>query len=198
MASFEKDGEPRPSETHAQHNEHLRFGKVVSRTRSASISGPMVSMEPYERETSLVGHTGPLPSVKIPSLMHMSGPLYSTNGTENSLHHTRVVKGNKVVECNTEGFCILSRKDENHGNSNYDRKNEHLVRSRLLGTCNDPCCINCPSDFKASMQKHPKASTVFDPQVINYYFCSEIKDFHILKYIIREIFHVIWKERGLL
>jgi len=140
MANFEKDGEHRPSETHAQQNEHFRFGKVVSRTRSASISVPVVSMEPYDRETSLVGHSGPLPSVRKPSLMHMSGPLYATNGTENPLHHTKVVKGNKVVDSKTEKICILSLKDENHCSNNYDRKNEHLVRSRLLGTCNDPCC----------------------------------------------------------
>ncbi|XP_052722677.1 probable cyclic nucleotide-gated ion channel 20, chloroplastic isoform X3 [Vigna angularis] len=164
MANFEKTGEPSPSETHAKHNEHSRSGKVVSRTRSASVSIPVISMESYEREISLVGHTGRLPSVRKPSLMHMSGPLYVTNGTENPLKHTIVVEGNKVVESKTEKFCNLSEKDENHCNNNYDTKNEHLVRSRLLGTCNDPYCTTCPTYFKTSMQRLPNDSTVFDPQ----------------------------------
>jgi len=166
MANFEQTGEPSSCETHAQHNGHSRFVKVESRTRSASISVPVISMEPYEREISLVGHT-------------------TTNGTENPLNHTIVVEGNKVVESKTEKFCNLSEKDENHCNNNYDRKNEHFVRSRLLGTCNDPYCTTCPTYFKASMQRLPNASSVFDPQVINYYYlCLEIMDFHIFKFIV--------------
>lgn len=173
IANFEKTGEPSPSETHAKHNEHSRSGKVVSRTRSASLSIPVISMESYEREISLVGHTGRLPSVRKPSLplMLMSGPLYVTNGTENPLKHTIVVEGNKVVESKTEKFCNLSEKDENQCNNNYDRKNEHLMRSGLLGTCNDPYCTTCPTYFKTSMQRLPNDSTVFDPQVIKYYLC---------------------------
>ena len=187
MANFEKHGEPAPSETHAQHDEleNSRFGKVISRTKSASISIPMVSMEPYERETSLVGHTGPLPSVRKSPIMHVNGSLSATNGTENLLHQSIFVKGNKVVESKTEKISTLDRKDENHWNNNYDRKNEHLLRSGLLGMCNDPYCTTCPTYFRASLQRFSKASTVFDPQVINYYFfltLIEIMDFQILKF----------------
>ncbi|KAL5142791.1 putative cyclic nucleotide-gated ion channel 20, chloroplastic [Glycine soja] len=166
VANFEKHGEPAPSETHAQHDEleNSRFGKVISRTKSASISIPMVSMEPYERETSLVGHTGPLPSVRKSPIMHVNGSLYATNGTENLLHQSIFVKGNKVVESKTEKISTLDRKDENHWNNNYDRKNEHLLRSGLLGMCNDPYCTTCPTYFRASLQRFSKASTVFDPQ----------------------------------
>ncbi|KAH1234032.1 putative cyclic nucleotide-gated ion channel 20, chloroplastic [Glycine max] len=166
VANFEKHGEPAPSETHAQHDEleNSRFGKVISRTKSASISIPMVSMEPYERETSLVGHTGPLPSVRKSPIMHVNGSLYATNGTENLLHQSIFVKGNKVVESKTEKISTLDRKDENHWNNNYDRKNEHLLRSGLLGMCNDPYCTTCPTYFRVSLQRFSKASTVFDPQ----------------------------------
>lgn len=171
MANFE--GEPVPSETHAQHNkvENSNIQKVVSRTRSASISIPMVSMEQYERENSLVGYTGPLQSVRKSPLMHMSGPLYASNGTdENILYKSIDFKGNKVVENKTEKFSSLDT-DENHWNNKYDRKNEHLVKSGLLGMCNDPYCTTCPTYFKASMKSLPKASTRFDSKVIHYYFC---------------------------
>jgi len=56
--------------------------------------------------------------------------------------------------------------------------------------------IKCPTYFRASLQRLSKASTVFDPQVIDYYFFLtfiEIMDFQILKftlniqYIIREV-----------
>ncbi|RDY01516.1 putative cyclic nucleotide-gated ion channel 20, chloroplastic, partial [Mucuna pruriens] len=160
MTNFEKDELPVLSETHAQHNEleNSRSGKVVSRTRIASISIPMVPMEPYERETSLVAHTGSLQSVRKSPLMHMSGPLNATNETENVLHQSIVGRGNKTVESKTENFSTLGRKDENHWNNNYDRKNG------LLGMCNDPYCTTCPTNFKASMQRPPKASSIFDPQ----------------------------------
>ncbi|KAL2334320.1 hypothetical protein Fmac_015533 [Flemingia macrophylla] len=163
MANFEENGELL-SETHAPQNEleNSSLRKVVSRTKSASISIPM---EQYERETSLVRHTSPLLSVRKSPLIHMSGPLYATNGTENLLHQSTAVKGNKVVESKTENFSSLEMTGENHGNNNYDRKNEHLLRSGLLGMCNDPYCTTCPTYFKASsMPKLPKASSIFDPQ----------------------------------
>ncbi|XP_027359099.1 probable cyclic nucleotide-gated ion channel 20, chloroplastic [Abrus precatorius] len=162
MNNFERDGK----ETHAQPDELVdsRFRKVVSRTKSASISIPMVSMEPYERETSLVGHTGPLCSVRKSPLMQMSGPLYATSGTGNLLHRSIVVTENKIVESKTETLSPLDGTNENHWNNNNDRKNEHLLRSGLLGMCNDPYCTTCPTYFKGSLQRLPKSSTMFDPK----------------------------------
>ncbi|KAG4907009.1 hypothetical protein JHK86_055493 [Glycine max] len=86
MAHFEKDEVPMLSKTHAQLSDEVvdsNFRRLVSRTRSASISIPMASLESYEKETSLVGHTGPLRSVRKTPSVQMSGPLYATNGTGN-------------------------------------------------------------------------------------------------------------------
>ncbi|TKY44890.1 cyclic nucleotide-gated ion channel 20 [Spatholobus suberectus] len=74
------------SETRAQLSDEAvdsNFRRPVSRTRSASISIPMATLESYEKETSLVGHTGPLRSVRKTPFVQMSGPLYGTHGTGN-------------------------------------------------------------------------------------------------------------------
>ncbi|XP_061355807.1 probable cyclic nucleotide-gated ion channel 20, chloroplastic isoform X2 [Gastrolobium bilobum] len=168
MAQFEKDEVPMLSGTHVQRSDELggsNFRRLVTRTQSASISIPMVSMESNERETSLVGHTGPLRSVRKTPFMQMSGPLYATPGTGNPLQQSILVTGNKVVESKEENF--FEGTDGNHWNNNYDRKNEHLLRSGQLGMCNDPYCTTCPTYFKASQLRNSKASTIFDPKFHN-------------------------------
>ncbi|XP_061355806.1 probable cyclic nucleotide-gated ion channel 20, chloroplastic isoform X1 [Gastrolobium bilobum] len=166
MAHFEKDEVPTLSETHAQHQSDeavdSNFRRLVYRTRSASISIPMVSMDPNEREASLVGHTGPLRSVRKIPFKHMSGPLYATHGTGNLLHQSIVVTGNEVVESKEEKFSTGEGTDEINA-----RKNEHLLRSGQLGMCNDPYCTTCPTYFEASSLRNPRASTIFDPKFHN-------------------------------
>ncbi|RDY01515.1 putative cyclic nucleotide-gated ion channel 20, chloroplastic, partial [Mucuna pruriens] len=163
MAHFEKDEVPMLSETRAQLSDEVEdsnFHRLVYRTRSASISIPMASLESYEKETSLVGHTGPLRSVRKTPFVQMSGPLYATRGTGNLSQQSVVTTGNKVVE--TDGT-----KENRRDNNDYDRKNEHLMRSGQLGMCNDPYCTTCPTYFKASQPRTRKASTIFDPEFHN-------------------------------
>ncbi|XP_052722681.1 probable cyclic nucleotide-gated ion channel 20, chloroplastic isoform X2 [Vigna angularis] len=167
MARFEKDEVPMLSETRAQLSDELvdsNFRRLVSRTRSASISIPMASLESYEKETSLVGHTGPLRSVRKTPFVQMSGPLYATHGTSNLSGQNIAATGNKVVESKTENFSTFNGTNENRWDNDYDRKNEHLMRSGQLGMCNDPYCTTCPTYFKAAQPRTRKTSAIFDPK----------------------------------
>ncbi|XP_027924312.1 probable cyclic nucleotide-gated ion channel 20, chloroplastic isoform X1 [Vigna unguiculata] len=93
-----------------------------------------IPMESYEIETSLVGD---------------SGSLYATPETDNLMQHSIVVTGNKTEESTDES---------------YDSINEHLLRSGKLGICNDPYCTTCPSYFKSSQLRNPKALNIPDPK----------------------------------
>ena len=169
MAHFEKDEVPMLSKTHAQLSDEVvdsNFRRLVSRTRSASISIPMASLESYEKETSLVGHTGPLRSVRKTPSVQMSGPLYATNGTGNLSRQNIVATRTKVVESKTEKFSTFNGTDENRWDNDYNRKNEHLMRSGQLGMCNDPYCTTCPTYFKASQPRTRRTSAIFDPKVL--------------------------------
>ncbi|KAG5023118.1 hypothetical protein JHK82_019018 [Glycine max] len=126
MAHFEKDEVPMMSETHAQLSDEVvdsNFRRLVSRTRSASISIPMASLESYEKETSLVGHTGPLHSVRKTPSVQISGPLYATNGTGNLSRQNIVATRTKVMESKTEKFSTFNGTDENRWDNDYNRKN---------------------------------------------------------------------------
>ena len=167
MANFEKDELPMLSETDAeQYDESLnsKLHRFLSRTQSA-ISIPVSSLESYEIGTSLVGHTGPLRSERKTPFVQMSGPLYATPRTGNLLQQSMVVTGNKEAESKTDKFDTFRGTGSNYWNNNYDRENEHLMRSGQLGMCNDPYCTTCPTYFKASQQRNSKASTIFDPKV---------------------------------
>ncbi|BAU02618.1 hypothetical protein LR48_Vigan10g044700 [Vigna angularis] len=179
MARFEKDEVPMLSETRAQLSDELvdsNFRRLVSRTRSASISIPMASLESYEKETSLVGHTGPLRSVRKTPFVQMSGPLYATHGTSNLSGQNIAATGNKVVESKTENFSTFNGTNENRWDNDYDRKNEHLMRSGQLGMCNDPYCTTCPTYFKAAQPRTRKTSAIFDPK-FHHVFYGDAKGF---------------------
>ncbi|KAK7314722.1 hypothetical protein VNO77_33249 [Canavalia gladiata] len=168
MAKFEHDQLPMLSDTDAKpYDEPLdsKFRRLVTRTQSASISIPMSSLESYEKVTNRVGHTGPLQSKRKTPFMQMSGPLHATTGTENPLQKHDVVTGNRVEEGKTDDFATFH--GTNYWNSNYDRKNEHLLRSGQLGMCNDPYCTTCPTYFNASQQRNSKPSTRWDPKFHN-------------------------------
>lgn len=168
MAEFEKDEVPMLSDTHPKpSNEPVdsKFQTVVPRTRSVSISIPMIPMDPYERDTNLVGHTGPLRSQRKTPFNQMSGRLYVTHRPGNLFLQNKVAPGSKAVESKTENFPSLCGMSENDLQNNYAGKNEHLVRSGPLGMCNDPYCTTCPTYFKATQQRDSKASGIFNPKV---------------------------------
>ncbi|CAK8532268.1 unnamed protein product [Lathyrus sativus] len=164
MNRFDNDEVPILSIARAQQSDEPEissFRRNVLRTRSASMSIPMVSLDhPYERRLNLVGHTGPLRSPRKTPDGQMSGPLHATSATAgNTFQNSLVVAGNTVGE---------NRKDGNHwDNDDDDRKNEHLLRSGLLGMCNDPYCTTCPTYVKVSQQRKPRGSAIFDPKFHN-------------------------------
>ncbi|KAJ1410152.1 RmlC-like jelly roll fold [Sesbania bispinosa] len=168
MANFENDEMPMLSKTDAQPYDEpfdSKFQRLVTRTQSAStISVPMSSLESYERETSLAGHTGPLLSKRKTPLIQMSGPLNGTLGTGNPLQQRIIGTENKAEERKTENFAAFCSTGSNYWNNDHDRKNEHLLRSGQLGMCNDPYCTTCPIYFNVPQQRNPKPSTIFDPK----------------------------------
>lgn len=171
MAGYDKDEVPMLSDTHPQlldENVDSRFREFVSRTRSASISIPMNSLESYEPQTNLVGYTGPLRSERRAPMIQMSGPLYINSKSESLFQPNHGGAGRKKVEPKAENFQSFNGMDQNDRmDDKYAAKNEHLLRSGQLGMCNDPYCTTCPTfyNFKDVQQKHSKASGIFDPKV---------------------------------
>ncbi|KAH0976109.1 hypothetical protein GBA52_018008 [Prunus armeniaca] len=173
MAGYERDEVPMLSDTHPQlsdENVHLQFERFTSRTRSASVSIPMDSMDlSYEREASLVSHTGPLRSQTKTPFLPMSGPLYRRR-PDNILRPTQAVPGQEeAVEPAGEKYPSTNVTNQNEWtDDNYAGKNEHLLRSGQLGMCNDPYCTTCPTyNLKAAQPQHSRASGIFDPQFHN-------------------------------
>ncbi|XP_039691020.1 probable cyclic nucleotide-gated ion channel 20, chloroplastic isoform X2 [Medicago truncatula] len=148
MNHFDKDEIPILSETHGQRSDEPQdstFRRNISRTRSASISIPMASLDPYERQPNLVRHTGPLCTTKKTPVSQMSGPLNATPLTGNPFQNK------------TEKIFTF------YGPGRY----EHLLRSGQLGMCHDPYCTTCPTYFKVSQQRKPRASNIFDHKFHN-------------------------------
>lgn len=171
MANFEKDEVPIFSDIHPKLSNELvdsKFPRRVPRTRSVSISIPATLTEPYERDTNLVGYTGPLRSQRKTPFDQMSGPLYVTNKPGNLFRQNRVAPEYQTAESKTENFPSCCGVGENDLQNNYAGKNEHLIRSGPLGMCNDPYCTTCPTYFKATQQMNSKASGIFNPEVSSF------------------------------
>ncbi|MFQ6632711.1 hypothetical protein Gotur_010466 [Gossypium turneri] len=174
MASYDKDEVPMLSDTYPQSSENNRDSQsqtFISRTRSASISIPMNSMESYQN-THLVGHTGPLRNERKTPFIQMSGPLYISRKPENSFQlNQSTAAGQKMMEPKAEKFPSFNGKDENDWpDNNYSGKNEHLLRSGQLGMCSDPYCTTCPTyyNFKPEQQKNSRVSGIFDTKYAFY------------------------------
>ncbi|KAG6673151.1 hypothetical protein I3842_16G097500 [Carya illinoinensis] len=173
MSGFEKDDIPMLSDTNGQFlDQHAdsQFQRFAYRTRSASISIPMDSMESYASETNLVGYTGPLRSERRTPFIQMSGPLYVSRKPENLFLPNQGVTGPKTMEPLASKFTSFKGKDQDDWpHDNNFGKNEHLLRSGQLGMCDDPYCTTCPTynNFMAAQQMNSKASLAFDPKFHN-------------------------------
>ncbi|CAJ1952229.1 unnamed protein product [Sphenostylis stenocarpa] len=168
MASFEED--EMPSLSHPQQSIEVvdsKFPRLVPRTRSVSISIPTSLTESYERDTNLVGYTGPLQIQRITPYDQMSGPLHITNRPGNLFRRYKVAPESQAEENKTENFSSCCDMGENDLQNNYAGKNEHLVRSGPLGMCSDPYCTTCPTYFKATQQSNSKTSGIFNPKFGN-------------------------------
>lgn len=196
----EKDEIPMLSDSHPRsldENVDSHFRRSVPWTRSASLSIDMPSMDSHERETNLVGHTGPLISHRTP-FVPMSGPLSSNHRADNVIFRPSP-NGKQQKEAaptpRMEKFPSMTNgmNQNDWTNDNFSKKNDHLLRSGQLGMCNDPYCTTCPSyyHYKPFQQKHRMSSGLFDPHVcfslniVQFYFCYSLLffSFFLLKYI---------------
>ncbi|KAL5545157.1 hypothetical protein UlMin_008941 [Ulmus minor] len=152
MAAFEKDDLPMLSNNHSQFSDDGDDSQSRrSWTRSASLSIAINSMESQEREASLVGHTG---------------PSYANRGPNNIFRPTQpVTAGKKEPEPKIERFPSVNGTNQNDWiDDNLANRNEHLLRSGQLGTCNDPNCTTCPTycHLREASWKSSKSSALFD------------------------------------
>lgn len=199
MAGFEKDEVPMLSDTDLQlYDEHAKskLQSFSSRTRSASLSIPLNSVDSFESRSNLVGYTGPLRSEKRTTIIQMSGPLVASRKVENLSRPTPSVLGLKIVEPSAEKYPSFNGIDQNDwpGDNNLG-KNEHLLKSGQLGICNDPYCTTCPTyyNFKETQRKNSKATTIFDPKVFPLFYAYGLLYLSLLIMIVLLSFHVSFK-----
>ncbi|XP_060204257.1 probable cyclic nucleotide-gated ion channel 20, chloroplastic isoform X3 [Lycium barbarum] len=166
MGTFEKDDLPMLSPSYPQSDENDGFQnrRFVYRTRSASLSMPMGSINSFENDSSFVGYTGPLRSERQTSLVQMSGPLYIGREPENSFPPAPAAVVHKPTLPTTENYPSISNTERNGWrNNDYTGKNEHLLKSGQLGMCSDPYCTTCPTYYPLkARQRNSKSSDIFD------------------------------------
>ncbi|KAK8952321.1 hypothetical protein KSP39_PZI003619 [Platanthera zijinensis] len=104
-------------------------------TRSASMTVPLNAS--YEREDTLISHTGPLSSQKMVQFSPMSGR--SQTHKHSSLDKHRRYHGKS---------CAIMPEDVDQIYVSDSQRHEHLWKSGPLALCNDPDCIECPADYK--------------------------------------------------
>ncbi|XP_070053457.1 probable cyclic nucleotide-gated ion channel 20, chloroplastic isoform X1 [Nicotiana tomentosiformis] len=171
MGTSEIDEMPMLSPSYPQSNEIDGFQnqRFVYRTRSASLSMPMSSMDSFGDDSSFVGYNGPLRSEGRTSLVHMSGPLYISHKPENSSRPTPAAVVHKPTLPTTEKYPSIGSGEQNGWpNNDYTGKNEHLLKSGQLGMCSDPYCTTCPTDNHLKAQKKSsKFSDMFDHRFHN-------------------------------
>ncbi|XP_059304210.1 probable cyclic nucleotide-gated ion channel 20, chloroplastic isoform X1 [Lycium ferocissimum] len=171
MDTYEKDEAPMLSPSYPQSDENDGFQnrRFAYRTRSASLSMPMSSMDSFENDSSFVGYTGPLRSERRTPLVQMSGPLYIGREPVNSFRRTPTAVVDKPTLPTTEKYPSI-RNTERNGwrNNDYTGKNEHLLKSGQLGMCSDPYCTTCPTYYHLkARQRNSKSSDIFDHRFRN-------------------------------
>lgn len=169
MGTSEKDEVPMlsPSYPHSDENDAFQNRRFTYRTRSASLSMPMSSMDSFENDSSYVGYTGSLRRERRTSLVQMSGPLYIGREPGSSFRPTTM---HKPTLPTTETYPSISSVERNGWrNNDYTGKNEHLLKSGQLGMCSDPYCSTCPSYYHLkARQNNSKSSDIFDHRVLHF------------------------------
>ncbi|KAL0335830.1 UNVERIFIED_CONTAM: putative cyclic nucleotide-gated ion channel 20, chloroplastic, partial [Sesamum radiatum] len=141
-----------------------------TRTRSASMSIPMTSLDSSGNEHNLVGFTGPLRNERrSTTFVQMSGPLYVNRNNEFVFQGPEGALRKKTPESKIERYPSIDRVENNDWpSSDYAGKNEHLLKSGQLGMCNDPYCTTCPTYYNVKgRQKHSRTSEIFDAKFHN-------------------------------
>lgn len=158
MDPFEKDEIPMLSATfsHSEESNEDAHRPFRTRTRSASMSNPSLSLDSSEHESNLVGFPGPLRNERRNSFVQMSGPLFVTRNSEAIFQTPQI-----TTEPKMERYPSMDGVEGNDGAvDNYMGKNEHLLKSGPLGMCSDPYCTTCPSYYNVKAQKHSRKSDI--------------------------------------
>ncbi|XP_031497576.1 probable cyclic nucleotide-gated ion channel 20, chloroplastic isoform X3 [Nymphaea colorata] len=191
MAASEKEDIPMLRDARFQSSD--KSSGVELRRSNYSRSTSMLALQSatnmsfYEDERNLVSHTAPLRNEKRAPLVPNSGPLFSNGRSEIFLPfsgplYTNSRPENSVIHMNRllSGVLPAIRSEEYpevNGVSNKDDtedgfagRNEHLMKSGLLGRCNDPFCTTCPIYFdNPPKRKYSTASSVFDAKLHSAY-----------------------------
>ncbi|CAI9113296.1 OLC1v1013869C1 [Oldenlandia corymbosa var. corymbosa] len=166
MAASERDVTPMLSSTDLQSDEQddSQFQKLTSRTRSASISIPMHSLDYYGSEQGFISHTGPLRNEKLNAVIEMS--TWQANGAT----------GQKTSETKEERYPSFNRMDRTVRSDNrYTGKSDNLLKSGPLGMCNDPYCTTCPSYYHVKGYHKKSKSSDFSDQKFHYMLYGDAK-----------------------
>ncbi|KAI3464188.1 hypothetical protein Pfo_020851 [Paulownia fortunei] len=171
MDASERDEMPMLSAAYLQsddRNDSTSRG-LSTRTRSASMSIPMNSLDSSEYEHNLVGFTGPLRNDRQTAFVQMSGPLYANRNHEFIFQPPQGALQQKTTEPKIERYPSIDRTQNNEWPlDDYVGKNEHLLKSGQLGMCNDPYCTTCPMYYNVKgRQKHSRTSEIFDAKFHN-------------------------------
>ncbi|XP_020551310.1 probable cyclic nucleotide-gated ion channel 20, chloroplastic isoform X2 [Sesamum indicum] len=167
MDASERDEIPMLSATYFQADDpnDSTSRSFSTRTRSASMSIPMTSLDSSGTEHNLVGFTGPLRNERrSTTFVQMSGPLYVKHNHEFIFQRPEDALQKKTPEPKIERYPSIDRAENNDWPlSDYAGKNEHLLKSGQLGMCNDPYCTTCPTYYDVKgRQKHARTSEIFD------------------------------------
>ncbi|KFK39100.1 hypothetical protein AALP_AA3G201000 [Arabis alpina] len=115
---------------------HAHSRSFTSTNRSVSLSNPTFSIDGFDNSSVNFGYTGPLRTQRrLPPLVQMSRPLYSTRIPESHFSPTpnQPPASSSTVDVPPEDDFVL--------------KNADLLKSGQLGMCNDPYCTTCPSYY---------------------------------------------------
>ncbi|KAL0357622.1 UNVERIFIED_CONTAM: putative cyclic nucleotide-gated ion channel 20, chloroplastic [Sesamum calycinum] len=155
-----------------------------TRTRSASMSIPMTSLDSSGNEHNLVGFTGPLRNERrSTTFVQMSGPLYVNRNNEFVFQGPEGALRKKTPESKIERYPSIDRVENNDWpSSDYAGKNEHLLKSGQLGMCNDAYCTTCPTYYNVKgRQKHSRTSEIFDAKSVNRCFRDACRNSNITR-----------------
>ncbi|CAH9052997.1 unnamed protein product [Cuscuta europaea] len=170
MEAYERDAVPTLLATDLRDDENngTHFRRLSYRARR-SLSIPANSTQSYDTENSHIGFTGPMMNERHTSYIQMSGPLYFGHPPKSSLRPSQVALGPNIIGTTEETYPSFARREPNSWEDyDYERKNEHLLKSGPLGVCNDQYCTTCPTiDILKAQGGKSKSSQKFDHRFNN-------------------------------
>ncbi|XP_077245762.1 putative cyclic nucleotide-gated ion channel 20, chloroplastic isoform X2 [Tasmannia lanceolata] len=170
MAGGCKDKVPMLSDTHSQLSDDCMDVELQRLpTKSASMPISRNGRGAYEGETSLVSHIGPFQSERKTPFIPLGGPSFNNRKSGKLFRPMHGLLGHKKASIMAEEFSSVNGAGQDRPDDNFVGKNEHLLKSRPLGRCNDPYCTTCPTyyNFKLGQHKKSEDSSAFETKFHN-------------------------------